>query len=86
MKIHIMKKEEDCEKLEEEIVTLRVKIVNLNKNNEERENSTSSIKKFEEKCYRFLERNNEEKTKSYSKVINVHTEKEECEPSKKKIP
>jgi hypothetical protein len=35
------KKEEDCEKLEEEVVMLRVKVVKLNKNIEEA--STSSV-------------------------------------------
>jgi hypothetical protein len=32
MKYQIMKKEEEVEKLEEEFVTLRIKIVSLNKN------------------------------------------------------
>jgi hypothetical protein len=32
MKIQMMKKEEEVEKLEEEVVTLRVKIIKLNKN------------------------------------------------------
>jgi len=36
MKIQMMKKEEYCEKLEEEVVTLRVKVFNLSKNVEER--------------------------------------------------
>jgi hypothetical protein len=45
MKIHMMKKEEECEKVEEEVVTLRVKVFKLNKNIEERESSTSSVKK-----------------------------------------
>jgi hypothetical protein len=54
MKIQMIKKEEECEKLEEEVVTLRVKVVKLSKNTEERESSTSSVKKDEEKCYRFL--------------------------------
>jgi hypothetical protein len=41
----MMKKEKECENLEEYVVTLRVKIVKLNKNTKERERSTSSIKK-----------------------------------------
>ena len=41
MKIHMMKKEEEVEKLEEEVVTLRVKIIKLSKNIEEIETSTS---------------------------------------------
>jgi hypothetical protein len=86
MKIQMMKKEEDCEKLEEEVVTLRVKVVKLNKNTEERESSTSSVKKVEGKCYRLLERKNEEKDKSYAEVIKGPIKKEECEPSKKNIP
>jgi hypothetical protein len=32
MNIQMMKKEEDCEKIEEEVVTLRVEVVKLNKN------------------------------------------------------
>jgi chromosome segregation ATPase len=69
MKIQIMKKEEEVEKLEEEVVTLRVKIVKLNKNVEERETSTSSVKKVEEKHSRLPERKNEEKGKSYAEVL-----------------
>jgi hypothetical protein len=38
-----MKKEEEVENLEEEFVTLRVKIVKLNKNVEETETSTSVV-------------------------------------------
>ena len=76
MKIKMMKKEEECENLEEEVVTLRVKFVKLNKNTEERETYTSSTKKAEEKCYRLLERKNEEKTKSYVEVIKGPTKKE----------
>jgi hypothetical protein len=49
MRIQMMKKEEEVEKLEEEVVTLRVKIIKLNKNIEERETSTSSVNKVEEK-------------------------------------
>jgi hypothetical protein len=40
VKIHMMKKEEDYKKIEEEDVTLRVKVVKINKNIEEREIST----------------------------------------------
>jgi hypothetical protein len=43
MKIQMMKKEEEVENIEEEVVTLRVKIVNLIQNVEEKETSTSSI-------------------------------------------
>jgi hypothetical protein len=59
--IQMMKKEEDCEKLEKEVITLRVEVVKFNKNVEERGSSTSPVKKVEEKFYRFLERKNEEK-------------------------
>jgi hypothetical protein len=41
MKIQMMKKEEEVEKLEEEVVTLRVKVIKLSKNVEERETPTS---------------------------------------------
>jgi hypothetical protein len=40
MKIQMMKKEEGVEKIEEEVVTLTVKIIKINKNIEERETST----------------------------------------------
>jgi hypothetical protein len=69
MKIQMMKKEEEVEKLEEEVVTLRVKIVKLNKNVEERETSTSSVENVEEKHSRLLEKKNEEKSKSYAEVL-----------------
>jgi hypothetical protein len=65
MKSHIMKKEEEFEKLAEEVVTLRSKIVNLNKNVEKTETSTSVIEN-EEKQSRFLEKKNEEYKKSYA--------------------
>jgi hypothetical protein len=84
MKIEMMKKE-DCENLEE-VVTFRVKDVKLNKNTEEREISTSSKKKVEGKCYRLLERKNEEKANSDAEVIRGPIKKEEGEPSKKNIP
>ena len=64
-----MKREEEVEKLEEEVVTLRVKFSKLSKNGEKRETSTSSIKKDEEKHSRFPKRNNEEKGKSYVEVL-----------------
>jgi hypothetical protein len=48
---------------------LRVKIIKLNKNIEERETSTSSIKKDEEKHSRLPERKNEEKRKTYAEVL-----------------
>jgi hypothetical protein len=44
VKIQMMKKEEEVEKLEGEVVTLRVKIVKQSKNIEEKETSTSSVK------------------------------------------
>jgi hypothetical protein len=53
-----MKKEEEVEKHEEEVVTLRVKLVKLNKNVEETETSTSIIEN-EEKHSRLLEKKNE---------------------------
>jgi len=57
-----MMKKEEVEKLEEEVVMLRVKIVKLNTNVEERETSTSSV---EEKPHRFPEINNEERPNTY---------------------
>jgi hypothetical protein len=69
MKIKMMKKEEEVEKLEEDIVTLRFKIVKISKNIEEREMPTSSVENFEKKHSRLLENNNEEKRKSYAEVI-----------------
>ena len=58
-----MKKEEEVEKLEEEVVTLRIKIVKLNQNIEETETSTSVIEN-EEKHSRLIEKKNEENRKS----------------------
>jgi hypothetical protein len=72
MKIQMMKKEEYCENIKEEFVTLRVEVFNLIKNVQERESSTLPIKKFEEKCYRLLERKNEEKAKTYVLAANSH--------------
>jgi hypothetical protein len=51
-----MKKEEEVEKLEEEDITLRSKIIKLNKNVEETKASTSVIEN-EEKHSRLLEKN-----------------------------
>jgi hypothetical protein len=68
MKIYMMKKEEEVEKLEEEVVTLRSKIANINKNVEETETSTSIVDN-EEKHSRLPEKKNEEKSKSYEKVL-----------------
>jgi DNA/RNA endonuclease YhcR with UshA esterase domain len=68
MKCQIMKKEEEVEKLEEEFVTLRSKIVKLNKNIEENETSTSVIEN-EYKNSRLLEKKNEENRKSYVEVF-----------------
>jgi hypothetical protein len=61
MKIQMMNKEE-------RVVTLKSKIVNLNKNIEEIETSTSAVYN-EEKHSRLLENKNEEKSKSYEKII-----------------
>jgi hypothetical protein len=61
-------------------------VVNLNKNNEEKEISTLPVNKVEEKCYRFMEIKIKEKAKSYEKIIGGPIKKEECEPPKKKIP
>jgi chromosome segregation ATPase len=68
MKSQIKNKEEDVEKLEEEVVTLRIKIVKLNKNIEDTETSTLVIEN-EDKHSRFLETKNEENIKSYAEVI-----------------
>jgi phage shock protein A len=65
MQSQIMKKEEEVENLEEEVVTLRVKINKLNKKVEEIETSTSVVKN-EEKHSTLLEKNNEENIKSYA--------------------
>jgi hypothetical protein len=48
---------------------LRVKIIKLSKNIEDRETPKSSTKKVEEKHFRLPERKNEEKSKSYAEVI-----------------
>jgi seryl-tRNA synthetase len=63
-----MKKEEEVENLEEEVVTLRVKIDKLNKKVKETKTSTSVVEN-EEKHSTLLEKKNEENRKSYAKVI-----------------
>jgi len=68
MRSQIMKKEEDIEKIEEQFVTLRNKIVNINKNIEEIETSTSFIEN-EEKHSRLLEKKNGENRKSYAEAL-----------------
>jgi hypothetical protein len=68
MKSHIMKKEEEVENLEEEVVTLRSKIVKINMNVKETERSTLVIEN-EEKHSRLLEKKNEENRKSYAEVL-----------------
>jgi hypothetical protein len=68
MKSQIMKEEEEVENIEEKFVTLRVKIVKLNKNVEETKTSTSVVEN-EEKHSTFLEKKNEENRKSYEKVL-----------------
>ena len=80
MKSQIMKKEEEVEKLEEEVVTLRSKIVKLNKNVEETKTSTSVIEN-EEKHSRLLQKKNEEKRKTYAKVLK---ERNHGQPKSKK--
>jgi hypothetical protein len=59
-----MKKEEEVKKVEE-VVTLRSKIIKINKNVEETETSTSVIEN-EGKHSRLLEKKNEENRKSYA--------------------
>jgi hypothetical protein len=63
MKSQIMKKEEEVEKLEDKVVTLRSKIIKINKNVEETKTSTSFIEN-EEKYSRLLENR-----KSYAEVL-----------------
>jgi len=59
MNIQLVNKEQEVEKLEEEVVTLKFKIAKLNKNIEERETSTSSVKNVEKKHSRLPKRKNE---------------------------
>jgi septal ring factor EnvC (AmiA/AmiB activator) len=68
MKSQIMKKEEEVANIEEDVITLRVKIVKLNKNVEETETSTSVVEN-EQKHSPLLEKKNEEKRKSYAEVL-----------------
>jgi hypothetical protein len=63
-----MKKEEEGENLEEEVVTLRVKIEKLNKKVKETEKFTSIVEN-EEKHSTLLEKKNEENRKSYAKLL-----------------
>jgi hypothetical protein len=81
MKSQIMKKEEEVENIEEEVVTLRSKIVKLNKNVEETKTSTSVIEN-EEKHFRLLEKKNEENRKSYAEVFKGRNH---GQPESKKI-
>jgi hypothetical protein len=68
MESQIMKKEEEVDNLEEEVVTLRVKVIKLNKNVEETKTSTPIIEN-EDKHSRLLEQKNEENIKSYAEVL-----------------
>ena len=68
MKSQIMKKEEEFENLEETFITLRSKIMKLNKNFEETKTSTSIIQN-EEKNSMLLKEKNEENRKSYIEVL-----------------
>jgi hypothetical protein len=68
MKSQIMKKEEEVENLEEEVVIPRVKIDKLNKKVEETETSKSVLEN-EEKHFTLLEKKNEENIKSYAEVL-----------------
>jgi hypothetical protein len=63
MKNQMINKEEEVEKLEEEVFMLRVEVVKISKNIEE--SSTSPTKKVEEKFHRLPKRKNEEKVNSY---------------------
>jgi C4-type Zn-finger protein len=58
MTSQIMKKEEEVEKIEEEVVTLRSKIIKINKNIQEKKTSTLVIEN-EEKHSSLLENKNE---------------------------
>ena len=77
VKSQIMKKEEEVENLEEEVVTLRVKIVNINKNVEETKTFTSIVEN-EDKHSTLLENNNKENKKIYGEVLrgNNHDQPE----------
>ena len=67
MKSQMMKKEEEVENIEE-VVTLRVKVVKLIKNIEEKKTSTSLVE--------VLEGKNEEKPKTYAEAIKILMKKE----------
>jgi hypothetical protein len=85
MKIQMANKEEECEKLEEEVISLRVKVDNLNKNLNNSpvldrvgfgyidETSCNAHvdpnKRLEEKSSKLPERKNEEKDKNYAEVL-----------------
>jgi hypothetical protein len=56
-------------KLEEEVVTLRVKIFQLRNNVEETKKSTSSVENVEEKHSKLPKNKNKEKSKSYAEVL-----------------
>jgi hypothetical protein len=64
----MMKKEEEVEKIEEEFVTLKFIVFNLSTNIDETKTSTSVVEN-EHKHSRFSENNNEEKRKSYAKLL-----------------
>ena len=65
----MMKKEEQADNIEEQVVTLRVKIINLNKNIIETKTSTSSVDNVEENPSMSLEKKNEENSKSYVEIL-----------------
>jgi hypothetical protein len=69
----MMKKEEEVDKLEEEVVTLRIKVIKINRNIEERETSIYSVENVEETPSRSLEKKNEEETKSCVEVLKERT-------------
>jgi hypothetical protein len=73
----MMKKEEEIEKLEEEVVTLRFKLINLNKNVEEIEASASLVEA--------PKRKNEENPNTYVEVIKGFMKKEESNPMKENV-
>jgi hypothetical protein len=63
-----MKKEEEVENLEEHVVTLRVKIINLNKKVEETETSTLVVEN-EENHSTLLEKKNDKNRKRYEEAL-----------------
>ena len=68
MKYHIINKEQEVDNLEEEVVTLRIQIINIRKNIEETK-TFASVVENEEKHSTLLEKKNEENRKSYAEVI-----------------